>query len=59
MKARVRALSWPYEDTVVPCTPLIGAIVRGATEVGTGVSCVKFFTTVHLLVALVRAVPTA
>jgi hypothetical protein len=58
MKARVRALSWPYEDTVVPCAPLIGAIVFGAREVGTGVSCVKFFTTVHLLCAGVRAVPT-
>ena len=44
MKARVRALSWPYEDTVVPSKPVIGA-----TQVWTGVSCVKFFTTVHLL----------
>ena len=59
MKARVRALSWPYEDTVVPCTALFGAIVVGATEVRTGVSCMRFFTTVHLLVALVRTVPTA
>jgi hypothetical protein len=56
---KARALSWPYEDTVVPCTALIGAIVRGATGVKTGVSCVKLFTTVHLLVTGVRAVPTA
>jgi len=59
MKAAERALTWPYADTVVPCTALIGAIVGGATEVRTGVSCVKFFTTVHLLVDVVRAVPTA
>ena len=38
MKAPVRALSWPYEDTVVPCTALIGAIVFGAAGVRTGVS---------------------
>jgi hypothetical protein len=60
---KARALSWPYEDTVVPGAALIGAIVRGAAGHGegveTGVSCVKLFTTVHLLVAGVRAVPTA
>ena len=57
MKARVRALAWAFEDTVVPCTALIGAIVFGAAGVQTGVSCVKLFTTVHLLCAGVRAVP--